>query len=191
MYRTAAQRNDKPMTEAERLAKELADLETEGAALDAEDGLTANEREMREKIRATKLGNIAKRAAKKHGKVFPVDLDAKGTLPSRVMFQGQDCILHTQFVVRGLVGNELDGFSKTIQAIDDDDVKKHDKRKAATRDMIMPCIVFPVAEGRSNAEHALDILASFDRFPALEVTLADEITSLGGMIAKANRKSVG
>lgn len=179
------------MSMSEALAKELADLEKESAAIDAEDGLTADERELRTKVRSSKLELIAKRAAKKHGKVFPVDMDPRETLSRTVQFQGQECVLHTQFVVRGAVGKEMESFTNAIQDISDDDPKKNDKRKAATRSLIMACLVFPTNGERSHAEHALDIAASFDRFPALELTLSDEIASLGGMIAKANRKSVG
>jgi hypothetical protein len=189
-YRLAATKIEDTMAESDRLAAELAALEKEGAELDAEDGLTAQDRELRAKIRATKLENIAKRAAKKHGKVCPVDLDPKSTMPADILFQGQTCVLHTQFVVRGAIG-EMDVFTKAIQGVDEDDPKKFDKRKSATRELIANCMVFPVAGERSHAEHHLDIQASLDRFPGLELTLSDEIAALGGVIAKANRKSVG
>lgn len=179
------------MTNAEKLAAELAALEKEGSDLDAVDGLTAEEKGLRAKIRATKLENAAKRAAQKHGRVCPVDMDPHSRLPERVVFQGQDCVLHAQFVVRGAVGKELDTFTTTIQDIADDDPRKNEKRRSATRALINTCMVYPVANGRSPAEHALDISASFDRFPGLELTLSDEIARLGGMIAAANRKSVG
>lgn len=184
-------RNGETMTESERLAAELATLEQEGKELDAVDGLTAQDREMRVKIRATRLENIAKRAAKKHGRVWPVDLDQRGTLPLEVVFQGQKCILHTQFVVRGADSNEWKAYSADIRAIEDDDPKRVSKVEAITRALVMKCLVFPVNGERSHAEHALDLAASFDRFPLIEKTLSDEIAVLGGLILADKRKSVG
>lgn len=179
------------MTDLEKLAAELAAAEGESAALDELDG-NAEERAMRAKLRATKLENIARKAAKKvHGRVFAVDMDKESNAPATVVFQGQDCVLHTQFIVRGGTAKELDAFQLKLSEVDDDDPKKHDKRKAITRELIIRCLVFPVQGERSPAFHALDLAASFDRFGALELTLSDEIASLGGMIAKANRKSIG
>jgi hypothetical protein len=190
-YRLAATKIEDTMTESDRLAAELAALEKEGAELDAEDGLTAQDRELRAKIRATKLENIAKRAAKRHGRVWPVDLDNKGTLPETVLFQGQQCNLHTQFVVRGAESKEWNDYSADIRAIDDEDPKRVTKIEAITRSLVIKCLVSPSNGERSHAEHSLDLAASFDRFPLIEKTLSDEIARLGGMILADKRKSVG
>jgi hypothetical protein len=179
------------LTESERLAAELAELEKEGAELDGEDGLTPKERELRMQIRGVKLENIAKRAAKKHGKVWPVDLDPKGTLPATLLFQGQQCVLHTQFVVRGAESKEWNDYSADIRAIDDEDPKRVSKVEAITRTLVIKCLVFPSNGERSHAEHSLDLAASFDKFPLIEKTLSDEIARLGGMILADKRKSVG
>lgn len=160
------------LAEKEENARLMAELAAEQAALRAEE----NE-------------DIVARFAPDASRAF-FDFDPNCVHPTWIDYQGQQCRLHSRFVVRAAHASDLEVLEDVAEELAKAKLagkpldKATEKRATnTTARMARSCMVYPLEStfGRSPSEHALDIDASLEYFGGAVMVLGNKAGGLGGL----------